>query len=293
MTIRWTAPAGCPDRDDLVAAVERHLGGPLQAPGRRPLVAEVEVRAEGGAWRLRLTTRGADGDGERELWADTCAEAAEATALVLALAIDPQAVAAAAAVPAPPPALATVAVNRELPPLERAAPAPAAAPGAAWRASAGAAVAGDLGTLPGGGLGGAAALRLWRGRVGLELAGSYWPTRRAESGPGRGGDIGLWGGGLRLCLAAPLDACLGVEIGDLHGSAFGVNMPQSGSARWSALSAALARSWRLGGPLGVRVEGELLLGLERPTFFIDGLGDVHRPAAVAGRLLIGPEVYFP
>ena len=88
LELRWEAPAECPDRARLLAAIDATLG---EVEGeRRSLRVRGRVRAESSAGfvvRLELDDGRAS---TRELRGTSCEELTEAAALVIAMAIDPR-----------------------------------------------------------------------------------------------------------------------------------------------------------------------------------------------------------
>lgn len=89
LELRWDAPPQCPDRAQLLAAIDATLGE-VAAGERRSLRARGRVRVEPGAGfvvRLELD----DGHAStRELRGTSCEELTDAAALVIAMAIDPR-----------------------------------------------------------------------------------------------------------------------------------------------------------------------------------------------------------
>ena len=92
VALEWIAPDECPVASYVEQEVGRLLGGAPFTQAAR-LRARAEVAHSGQSWRVRLVTVGDQGEGHRELTAETCRSAADATALILALAIDPRRVA--------------------------------------------------------------------------------------------------------------------------------------------------------------------------------------------------------
>lgn len=165
LSLAWTAPAGCPSRDDVLAETRRLLGGKIESDA--PLAARAEVAlAAPSDYRLRITLDRTPGERPREVHAPTCAELGDAAALILALSLDPAGVAGASpgsalhadpAAPPPPPAPEPLFV----PPLGAPAfPGGAAFPGGLAGTGpsglAGADIGGLAGTGPGGLAGGGA-----------------------------------------------------------------------------------------------------------------------------------------
>ncbi len=146
VSLGWSAPAGCPDREQVLAETLKLLG---DAPAGRPLVARGAVSQSEEGFVLVLATELNGSHGTRHLQAARCADLAQPAALVLALAIDPDALSriaesksdSAAATPA---AGSVSSAVGSLPPIEKApsplppptpAPEPTAKPGASRKAS--------------------------------------------------------------------------------------------------------------------------------------------------------------
>jgi hypothetical protein len=102
LVLRWRAPRGCPSEGEVIAAVTRLLGRPVEDPSPRR-VAVARIRRARRGWSLRITVSTGATRRHRALAGDTCDEVSEAAALVLALAIDPDVAARPAGPPDPPP----------------------------------------------------------------------------------------------------------------------------------------------------------------------------------------------
>jgi hypothetical protein len=175
----------------------------------------------------------------------------------------------------------------------------------------GAALLGDVGTFEHANAGVSAfvAWTPWRFRV--EASATYWFTQRVDlplnpPNPPRGGRLHLAEVGLRACYALwprtasrtasrtiELSPCAGAMLDDFRGEAYGVSEPGAGTAAFWALRGGALVSWRVVGPLALRLELEALLPVTaRPTFEISGVGPLHRPASLSGRAGAGVEVRF-
>ena len=124
-------------------------------------------------------------------------------------------------------------------------------------------------------------------------------TSSSASATGTGGTFSAWTLGLRGC-AAPaktmhftLWACGGIELERVQGQGFGVDHPSSGVGTWPAPTLALTPSWLPTRHLGVMLESTLAVPLDRPTFALTGIGNVFRPAPVAGRVVLAIELRLP
>jgi hypothetical protein len=95
ISLRYSAPEGCPAAADVVKEVDRLLGG-RAAPSAAPIEVSARVSQEdGGGYRLRLEATRGGTPRVRELRGPTCAAVTDAAAVILALMIDPSAVASA------------------------------------------------------------------------------------------------------------------------------------------------------------------------------------------------------
>ncbi|HTV20410.1 MAG TPA: hypothetical protein VMG12_17120, partial [Polyangiaceae bacterium] len=296
-----SAPRECPDAAALERAVAAHVG-------RAVPLDDVSLSIERGrsAWHARLQTA----DGERELEAESCPAAIDAAALVLALAVEPEAPA-----PAEAPTASTASTASAAPGAASAARGSALLPGADGSASVvidaashandaasadrdervgfglGAGVLGEVGLLPAPSLGVRLAFGVtwWAWR--LELAGVALLPRRAELGGDAAlvADIAWWAAELSACrrLIGALQGCAGPELGVLHGEGSGVDAPRSAEGTWAAatLGAVWSSAWSTPpGPWSWQVGTSAALAVVRPEFGFDGIGVLHRPSPISGRL---------
>jgi hypothetical protein len=309
LVLRWRAPRGCPSEGEVIAAVTRLLGRPVEDPSPRR-VAVARIRRARRGWSLRITVSTGATRRHRALAGDTCDEVSEAAALVLALAIDPDVAARPAGPPDPPPT-PPPAVSIAPPSAPPTAPPPAPAPPAippstpprvapSLRGFARLEALGDLGAQPALTWGATLVVGLSVRAFRAELSATYFGPQRALVRPGdptQGGDISLVAGSLRGCLAAPigpvdLGGCAGAELGVQSGAAFGVNRPSRGEALWVALPLAATLRRSLSRRFGVHVEAGASIPLLRRQFAIEGLGAVFRPAPITVRASLGAEVMF-
>ncbi|HVZ35242.1 MAG TPA: hypothetical protein VG963_22605 [Polyangiaceae bacterium] len=139
-------------------------------------------------------------------------------------------------------------------------------------------------------------------RLQLEALGTVWLSQQvllAGSASGAGGDVSLATGALRACVQTLGSArseissavCAGAEIGRRAGTGLGVQRPLEAHALWLAPNLDLGLSWRvprsnlsLGASVGAAAP------LERQRFLLDGLGQVHQPAALAARAALSLDV---
>ena len=309
VALSWEAPAECPSRESVVATVRRLV----RAMPEKPLPAQVRVTRAGNRWTAAIETP----NGRRTLDAESCSVLAETVSVIIAIAVDPDAInqvgdspafdEQSRDAPASPDAQRPDATGRA---ARREAPTVSAAPtadalgedpfkGASERWTTGLSLRAlfELGILPGPAFGGTLAVRAERGIWGLELgASALLPQEGEHNDDSRIGGTLWWFAGHALGCVSPRsavsavswDACLGVELGQLSGTGFGVDVPRTGRAVWfGPLTTAGARF-----PLGSSFSFEGRLGLalplpRPPAFGLDGFGEVHRPEAVSGRAELG------
>jgi hypothetical protein len=303
VALSWEAPAECPSRESVVATVRRLV----RAMPEKPLRAQVRVTRAGDRWTAAIETP----NGRRTLDAESCSVLAETVSVIIAIAVDPDAINQVGESPAfdeqrrdaaaSPDAQRSDGTRREVPAVS-AAPAGDArgdipsqgGTAEIWTIGLSLRALFELGILPGPAFGGTLAARAERGIWGLELGASALVPQEGEyNDDSRIGGTLWWFAGHALGCVSPRsavswDACLGVEVGQLSGTGFGVDVPRTGRTVWfGPLTTAGARF-----PLGSSFSFEGRLGLalplpRPPAFGLDGFGEVHRPAAVSGRAELG------
>lgn len=315
--VRWSAPPECPDRSELLAAVEQRLGRAL-GDAEVALDARVDRDAARG-YTLHLTLAVGDRGETREVHDPSCAALTHVAALRVLAALE------AAVPPAPPPVDDPVGAEptpaaTDPAPAQPAAPvqtaqslAPARAegapaepepprdapknmsrrPGAVLRLHGGP----ELGAVPG--LTGAVGLAiglLWP-RLRLEVQGTMLAPRTGSRPPGTV-RAGLFAGAVHGCgrlgrraLEVPL--CLGLELGAMRGEASRLPESRARSAWWVAAVLAPGLAWHVGERVSVWASLQLVLAPVRPTFQ-QGEGDpartIFEPRVASGRLLVGVEL---
>lgn len=289
--VDWHAP-DCAQESAFRARVRDALQREPELALEQELSVDVTIREAGErpAFRLKISV----GGGARELELPSCAEAVAAAATLVALTIDPQAHLPAAE---PEPSLVAAPVPRT--PEPRSAPAAEPVTPAPSRERFVAAFAGvSLGDVP-------ASSPLVGGRFGLRLRSfalaldGFWLAQQTELLPGssKGGEIGLWGGGLAGCYGVPqgllrLSACVGAQAGAWHSRGVGVVAATEQSDWWLAGVARVGAGVQVAPSLGLFLNGDVVVPARRPWFRLEGVGAVFRPPAVAFRPTAGVELSF-
>lgn len=160
-----------------------------------------------------------------------------------------------------------------------------------------------LGVLPGVagvGVGGVVAL-LGRAAWRVEAGGHYWPTRTAVTEPGAdqaGGRLRMGTGAVRGCWSPSLrrielPVCGGLELGGVVGRGFGDGIASQRQVElWLGVPVGLGVAWAPLRWLAIGGRIEAVIGLRRPGFHLDGVGEVYRAGAVGARATFGVEVRF-
>lgn len=299
LTLDWNTDSSlgggdCPEAAEVVAEVERILGG--STGSRRQVAARAEVtHASSGMFQMTLVTSGANVAGRRSVEAESCRELASASALILALTVNPQLTAAPVG-PAP--------KHVETPPPPRESAAPPPKPRRSKTLGVSVAGAGDLGVLPGAAAGLEAAVVGAFGDVRVEAAGRIWSSSRA-TGSSAGADFRAFDVGLRggvLLLGTPsmrVGPIAGIEVDHIDATGFGGTRAFKPSATWLSASGGGLALWSpfSGIPFALRASVDLLLPFSRPEFVVRepapaAATPLHQTATVAGRATIGAELLF-
>jgi hypothetical protein len=296
--LSWEGAPGCADREPLLFELERALGKPLSRAGE--LTFHVSVESSGERFRARVRVDDAEAGGagdERVLEAVSCPELTDTLAVALSLAIGRSESAA-----APEPSLAANAAQPETHEVAAVADVDTSDAesddddaGSGPRPSAYALLVADVGSLPHAAFGAGLGFELSWSRLRVQLgAAMFWP-QRAEwaAGSDVGADVGLTVGIARACTPALSSAsrafsvpvCGGIELGRMDGVGYGVLAARSREILWIAPRAEVGLAWALP-DTRLRLETSLgaVLPLNRDEFIFDGMGTIHRPSRVAGRL---------
>lgn len=312
----WRAPRGCPDE----ATTRRELNAAAQTACS--LDADAQVEKTDAGWRLELRLRRQGRAEERTLTAATCKALADAVVVIVAVACIEDALSAVpeppvAAVPPPPAEAPQVEPGgstgvppeaTELPEERRATEAPLvlrpAGPGQALidRRRVGAPIA-ELGLrggvawapthAPAANLGLAVRMR-WRW-VDLVLVGGYTSgrTSRYAQMSELGVKTRLAHAGLAVCPALDWGdgrargrggLCAEVEVGAMFGTGVGAPTNRTGARPWVALGLAPVLGWFPNPRISVGLQLDLLLGVVRPAFALEGLDPLVRADALGVRL---------
>jgi len=288
----WRAPAECPEEAAFRALVLR-----LAGDGARPeteLVAKVDIeRNEAERFKLTLQTQSDGQSGTRVLEASSCSAVVDAAALTLALILNPEAVVEARAEPASEPRVAP-----PPPPAPKREPV-APSPGPRVRFVGGAGLGVVVGEMPSVGPDVALGLGLGVGDAWAWLWASYSPEQHAsvEDRPDAGGSLwlasaltlGCWDVENSSLVVAP---CIGLELSRLQGTGEGITDPQDAAIHWTSPAFGLTVQGDLARRLALRLSALGFVPLERPRLFLEEIGDVHRPAPIAGRVRLSLLVDF-
>lgn len=285
--VTWDVPAGCPSEAALQGEVRRLLGG--AEPDLSMVRVQGRITPTAAGYSLRLVVQTPDGSTERRLDAPACDPLVDSAALYVAMAVDAVATVAKAQEPppAPPPDEARAPV---VPPALPAAPVRERA--FDLRASGGATLGGYA--QPGGV--GALHGSLLLGSVRLELGGVFAGWRPLAVGAdGPAASVFAIGGELRACPAFRRDAvelfgCGGLHVG-MH-RAKGTSVDRSEVARSFTVDALVGTGlvWWPASRVGLWLEPDMVVGLYRPRFVVEGAQGSLTPTAVSARVTLGIAV---
>lgn len=132
------------------------------------------------------------------------------------------------------------------------------------------------------------------GRFALALNGDWGPVQNAtlSSAANMGGK--LWSGSLALmgCWSfqwQQLSAgpCIGASVTRIEGNGFGIAHPQTAIIHFASPLTAARVDWQLDRRFALRLLMMGLAPIDRPSIYIDDLGDVHHPTSINGRVQLG------
>ena len=285
MHLEWSAPPECPDAETVRSEVIRLTRGVTSTSEH--LDAQISIRRiDRSMWVLSLATVFDGLRGERTLSAASCKSLAEAAALTLALILNPEL----ASTATPPP------VNQPPgPPRVAIEPSP---PRLVWQVGAHAGIV--AGVLRDASSWFAVSLGVARGRASVRLVPSVAPPQDLflATEPSVGGRVwvaslsglGCWAviDGRRLVL----NACAGLDATRLDGRGLGVLHPRDTSVSWNAGELATLVDFRLARRLLIELGATGLLPLTRPAVYLEGIGEVSRPAILGLRASAGLTLRF-
>ncbi len=301
VTLRWYAPASCPDATAVSAAIA----------GRRPIdpvVVDARVSIEPDAVVAELAIDSAHGSTRRHLASPSCESIVEAVALLVQVAADPLPTPARIAPPtivAPSP-VALAEPDEAAAPDEIAARSPGPRPPAPTRdpvrARLSAAAIVGTGTLPVVDAGGRLLVGIASRRVHADVGAGVLAPQRAATPAGTEVRIDAFAAVARVCPVVPvglrrleISACAVLTAGVLRGRSGGAAVADPGRALQPFVRLAAAPELAIVVHPRVRLTGTLEVGgrLVRAGFAIAGLGRVWtpRPWAIHGGL--GVEVRLP
>jgi hypothetical protein len=297
--LEWEAPPACAGGDALRAAVERLLGGPLEAGGTFEAHARVTLD-EDRAFTLVLSVRTPEGEGTRSVRADRCDALLNVAAFSIALAINPELDQTARPVdgtteitPLPPPPSRPAqrrpprrmsSERATTPPLARSKSVPAEL----WMAAHGVADSSLLPS-PGGGPGATLEAALF-GAIRIGVSGAWFVPQTRYLDSGSGGEFSLWTLGLHACgqaeLGVRLAACPTLRVGTLHGQGRGVAERLSQKSQVLAPGLTLMALPELSERVSAFVGVAGIFPLRRDVFVVNA-GPVHEIPAFSLQLLAG------
>lgn len=289
LTLRWRAPAECPDEAAVLRAVQA-AGAPAR-PGR-DLSVDAEVTRPG-RWRAVLSTRDGAREGTRTLESRSCTRLVQGVAMVIALAVEEASTAVEA--PAPPEASPSARapvwfVDDELPPVLR--PPPPAPPpprGVGLRLGVSLHTRAEWGVLPSWAPSMGLGVSVWGATLGAVWEGAAAWSQRVE-GPraGTAMAMGLWRTALLGCALrgdgrVRAGGCAGVELNRVTARGEGFQRTAEDAGWTVGVPLRAMGGLRLGRRVQVFAEAEATLPLARVAYAVEGVGVLHTMAPVAFR----------
>jgi hypothetical protein len=275
----WSAPASCPDGEDVRARIERRLGAPLEIHG-----VEVAITRAGPTFVAHVDTRGVTVANQiRTLTSARCDELADAVAVVVArLASEWRRV--------EQPRVAVVERPRE--------PVTIVTPPRTWGYGVHAMALSGIGTVPRVGIGGELSLFVRRKNHFAELGFARWASKSEyliDGAPGRV-EVGLDVITARIGWSPsrmPLRAWLGSEVGSMRGEGAALVDPQAGRAPWFAVTGGFGVGWPMARYARLIGTFEVAVPTSRVHFMLVQSGDIYTSSPVAARCALGLELGLP
>ena len=97
---------------------------------------------------------------------------------------------------------------------------------------------------------------------------------------------------MRCWTTIELSICGGFELGRMSATGFGVDLPASKAIAWAAVPFGATVGWAPARHFGLELAGGAALAITRPNWLLEDIGDIDRPAAVAGRVRGGGYFRF-
>lgn len=273
--VRWDTETTCIEPSDLLERIAFRLGIEPAQLARKLIRLEVRVVRElRELWNAKLLVVTNAGTSERYFEAESCQAIIQGTAFVAALAFDSR-------------SGARLGLKLPLaePPVRFVLRVP---------------VSLEFGVLPQPSteLGLAAGVMWSTWRIELQVTHGFAQHKTVDATTGAGADLeARLAGGVRGCYIpwqrrVELGACATAEVAWLHARGTDLPAPWGSDAYSLTLLGGVTAAYRVWRGVGLRAEAAIGGNAVRPSFAIDGLGEVHRPAAVAGRLLVGVELWL-
>jgi hypothetical protein len=156
----------------------------------------------------------------------------------------------------------------------------------------------DFGTLPSAAIGAELLVALRLPPIRIEIAGAIWgPQKQSIGGGGAGGELTLVSGVAQGCFLPliariELGGCIGAGVDGMGADAFGPIARAHGSGAWTVVAGEGNMGFSVLPWLAIRGGIGVHVPLTRPSFVIQGLGQVHRPSSLSGRQSLTLEVRF-
>jgi hypothetical protein len=291
--LSWQAPEECPEETAFRNQVLRLAGHDTQPESALQAKVSIE-RSAADSFKLTLQTESEGRSGTRVLQGSSCGAVVDAAALTLALILNPEAVAEGANAP-PPPDDARV----DAPPPPKKSEPFRPSQRARLRFVGGPELGLQAGTMPSFGPSFGLSFGLGVGDGWAWLTGNFAPPQHptVEGHPDAGGSLfmisgtalGCWDVASNALVLAP---CAGAELSWVRGEGEGVSDPQAAGVYWPSAAFGGALQFELTRRFALRFSALGLVPFKRPALFLEGIGEVHRPAPIAGRASLGAMVDF-
>ncbi|HKU45080.1 MAG TPA: hypothetical protein VJR89_43270 [Polyangiales bacterium] len=255
--LSYTAPRDCPNRESVLRTIDGLLEDSPAVDRTLQVAAEIREN-EDASFALVLTWRDAQGQGRRDIEAESCQAAADAAAWLIAQAVKR---------PAEPSESSPVHFDVGL------------------QGSV------DFGALPGAGLGAALRFGVTWSVLHADLSLTYFPAKNAEHA-GASADIDLAELSVEFCYIASsapfvFGPCARAAIGRMAASSQDLRVPNSGAERIQSFGLAVQLRARLAGELWLFSDAALDWHQRRPVFAVMDSGTLHEPTPFGLRLVLG------